>query len=68
MKMKGGLFEGGADLAALQRLRRTVVVHHAAWRFSLSSEQEAAELSHLMKKERQGGKMVKDNQCLTSIN
>lgn len=63
---EGGLFEGGADLAALQRLRRPVVVHHAAWRFSLSSEQEAAELIHLTNKERQG-KTVKDNHGLTCI-
>lgn len=58
MKMKGGLSEGGADLAALQRLGRPVVVHHAARRFSLSSEQEAAEHGHLMRRERQGGKTV----------
>lgn len=50
MKMKQGLFEGGADLTALQRLRRPVVVRHAAWRFSFSSEEEAAELGHLMRK------------------
>lgn len=54
MKMKQGLFEGGADPTALQRLRRPVVVHHAAWRVSLSSEEEAAEFCHLMRKERQG--------------
>lgn len=54
VKMKQGLFERGADLTALQRLRRPVVVHHAAWSVSLSSEEEAAELGHLMRKDRQG--------------
>ncbi len=47
MKMKEGSFEGGADLTALQRLRRPVVVHHAAWSVSFSGEEEAAELGHL---------------------
>lgn len=46
MKMRG-LFEGSADLTALQRLRRPVVVHHAAWSLSFSSEEQAAELCHL---------------------
>lgn len=51
--MKLSLFEGGADLTALQRLRGSVVVHHAAWSFFIPSEEEAAELGHLMRKERQ---------------
>lgn len=54
MKMMQGLFEGGTDPTALQRLRRSVVVHHAAWSFSVSSEQETTELGHLMKEGTQG--------------
>lgn len=48
-KTRQCLFEGGADLTAPQRLRRPVVVHHAAWSFSISTEHEAAELGHLMR-------------------
>lgn len=48
--MNWSLFEGGTDLTALQRLRRPVVVYHAAWSFSFSSEEEGAELGHLMRK------------------
>lgn len=44
------LFEGGTDHTALQRLRRSVVVHHATWSFSLSCEQETAKHGHLMGK------------------
>lgn len=62
--MKQGLFEGGADLAALQRLRGTVVVHHAARSFSFSSEQEAAEHGHLKRTERQD-KREKDHINIT---
>lgn len=46
------LLEGGADQAALERLRRTVVVHHVAWIFSFSGEQQAAEHGHLMSKKK----------------
>lgn len=44
------LFEGGTDHAAFQRLRRTVIVHHATRSFSVSCEQETAEYGHLMGK------------------
>lgn len=45
--MKQGLFERGSDLTIFQRLRRPVVVHHAAWSLSVASEEEAAEPGHL---------------------
>lgn len=48
--MMKGLSEGGTDHTAFQRLRRSVVVHHATWSFSISCEQEAAEYGHLMGK------------------
>lgn len=47
-----GLLEGGADQAALERLRRTVVVHHVAWIFSFSGEEQAAERGHLVSKKK----------------
>lgn len=53
MRAEQGLFEGGTDPTALQRLRRSVVVHHAAWSFSVSREQEAAEHGHLMRERRE---------------
>lgn len=46
------LLEGGADQAALERLRRTVVVHHVAWILSFSGEEQAAEHGHLMSKKK----------------
>ncbi len=52
--MVQALLEGGADLTALQRLGRPIVVNHAARRFSFSSEQQAAELGHLIGKKRKG--------------
>lgn len=45
--------EGGADQAALEWLRRTVVVHHVAWIFSFSGEEQAAEHDHLMRRRKQ---------------
>lgn len=41
------LLEGGAESSTLERLGRTVVVHHAALRLALSTEEQAAEFSHL---------------------
>lgn len=61
MQMKWNLFEGGTDLTALQRLRRPVVVYHAAWSFSFSSEEEGAECGHLMRKERQRERQRKES-------
>lgn len=48
--MMKGLFEGGTDHTVFQRLRRSVVVHHATRSFSLSCEQETAKYGHLMGK------------------
>lgn len=42
-----GLLEGSADGATLERLRRAVVVHHAALGLALGREEQAAELGHL---------------------
>ena len=50
--MKQGLFEGSADPTPLQRLRGSVIVLHAAWSFTFPSEEKAAELGHLRKKDR----------------
>lgn len=55
-KRKGGrgvLLEGSTDRATLERLRRTVVVHHAALGLALSGEEQTAEFGHLWKGRRQ---------------
>lgn len=41
------LLEGGAESSSLEWLRRTVVVHHAALGLAFSTEEQAAEFSHL---------------------
>lgn len=48
MTMSRTLFEGGPDLTPLQWLRGAVVVHHAAGSLSVTGEEQAAELRHLM--------------------
>lgn len=59
--MKSNLFEGGTDLTALKRLRWPVVVNHAAWSFSLSSEEEGTELGHLKRKKIHGERKKKES-------
>lgn len=49
---KACLFKGSPDPTTLEELRRSEVVHHVAQRFSVPSEEEAAELSHLVKQNR----------------
>lgn len=43
----GVLLEGSSDTATLERLGRTVVIHHAAFGLPLSGEEQAAEFGHL---------------------
>ena len=47
--VRGRLLEGGTDLPALQRLRGSVVILHAAGCLSFTGEHQATELSHLSK-------------------
>lgn len=46
-KGEGALLEGSTDSTTLERLGRTVVVHHAALGLALGREEQAAEFGHL---------------------
>lgn len=45
----GALLEGSTERSTLERLGRTVVVHHAALCLTLCREEQAAEFGHLWK-------------------